>query len=131
MRWLRFSILLVVALTQITLGFGAARAFQPDTSNTAPKMQSDTGQTEKSAVNQLQDLAGCPTSGSTGVWGRYSAHDLPHGHCSGMSACSLWTKDSCPATDSPGPAIKWNCTCASGTWQCDEQERSKTICPNR
>src|SRR5438105_8834302 len=131
MRGLWLSVLLVLALTPISLGFGPARAIQPDISNTAPRTQRDPGQTERSAVDQPDDGAACPTSGSTGVWGHYSAHDLPRGHCSGMDSCILWTKDSCPGTDFPGPAIRWKCACASGIWRCDEQERSKAICPNR
>lgn len=70
----------------------------------------------------------CPISGPRGAWDMYQTRDLPRGHCSGAQACTLWTKDSCPGTDYPGPGIKWKCMCNSGIWHCDELERTKTAC---
>ena len=70
----------------------------------------------------------CPISGPRGAWDHYQMRDLPRGYCSRNRACTLWTKDSCPGTDTPGPGIKWKCVCDSGTWRCGEQERTKTVC---
>jgi hypothetical protein len=73
----------------------------------------------------------CPIAGPKGPWDYYRMRDLPHGDCSTAEACTLWTKESCPGTDYPGPAIKWRCVCTSGTWRCDEQERTKAACVAR
>jgi hypothetical protein len=73
----------------------------------------------------------CLISAPKGPWDYYQMRDLPRGDCSGAQACTIWTKDSCPGTDFPGPAIQWKCVCDSGTWQCDEQERTKTACVTR
>lgn len=73
----------------------------------------------------------CPISGPKGPWERFQMRDLPHGSCSGTQVCSIWTKDSCPGTNYPGPAIKWKCVCDSGTWRCDEQERTQAACIER
>ncbi len=121
-------ILLVAALITICANLGHARVIPTDVSNAAPRTQRDT--TQRSVADQSEDGPACLTSSPKGVWGQYSAHDLPRGSCSGTDSCILWTRDSCPGTASPGPAIKWKCACASGTWRCDEQERSKTVCPN-
>lgn len=82
-------------------------------------------------VNRDDGIPVCPISGPMGPWDRYRMRDLPHGDCSGTPACTIWTKDSCPGTNYPGPAIKWKCVCVSGTWQCDEQERTKNVCTAR
>src|SRR4029077_6434227 len=120
-------ILLTAALTFLVVNLGQAGATPADISNIGPGAQRGIG--ERSAAAQSEDGPACLTSGPKGIWGQYTAHDLPRGHCSGADACILWTKDSCPRTDFPGPAIKWKCVCASGTWRCGEQERSKAICP--
>ena len=126
----RFSmILLTAAFTSVSADPGHAHAISADISNAAPRLQRHTG--ERSAADQSGGEPACLTSGSKGVWGQYSAHDLPRGSCSATNSCILWTKDSCLGTDSPGPTIKWECACASGVWRCDEQERSKTVCPTR
>jgi hypothetical protein len=73
----------------------------------------------------------CQITGPKGPWGYYQRRDLPRGQCESVNPCTLWTKDSCPGTNYPGPAIRWTCACASGTWQCQEQERSKAACPGK
>jgi hypothetical protein len=73
----------------------------------------------------------CPISGPKGPWDYYQMGDLPRGDCSGAQDCTVWTKDSCPGADYPGPGIKWKCVCDSGTWRCDEQERTKSTCVTR
>ena len=70
----------------------------------------------------------CVISGPKGPWDHYQTSDLPRGQCSPRAACTVWTKDSCPGTVSPGPAIRWTCVCDGGAWRCDEQERTKTAC---
>jgi len=70
----------------------------------------------------------CLIAGPQGPWGHYQMRDLPRGNCSSAQTCMVWTKDSCPGTDAPGPGIKWQCVCDSGTWRCDEQARTKTVC---
>jgi hypothetical protein len=87
-------------------------------------------QTSTQVADQDDAAPVCPTSGPKGDWGEYREKDLPRGSCSGPVACVLWTKDTCPGTDSPGPAVKWKCVCASGVWRCDELERTKTACIN-
>jgi hypothetical protein len=82
-------------------------------------------------ANRDDAIPVCPIDGPMGPWDRYQMRDLPHGDCSGTQVCSIWTKDSCPGTHYPGPAIKWQCVCDSGEWRCDEQERTKTACIER
>jgi hypothetical protein len=81
------------------------------------------------AIANEDDLARtCPVAGPKGPWDHYQTRDLPRGNCSGAQACTLWTRDSCPGADYPGPAIKWRCVCSSGAWQCHEEERTRTVC---
>ena len=82
-------------------------------------------------TNQHDVTSSCQISGPMGPWDHYQTRDLPHGVCSGAQPCTIWTKDSCPGTTYPGPAIKWKCVCDSGAWRCDEQERTKTTCINK
>jgi hypothetical protein len=70
----------------------------------------------------------CPISAAKGPWDYYQVHDLPAGVCGEAPACTVMTKDSCPGTDSPGPTITWRCVCDSGSWRCDEEGRSRTVC---
>src|SRR5262245_38245319 len=65
----------------------------------------------------------CLTPGPKGPWGEYREKDLPSGSCSTPLNCALWTREACPGTEHPGPAIKWRCVCTSGMWRCDELER--------
>jgi hypothetical protein len=83
---------------------------------------------QASIVDQDAAAPLCPIAGPKGPWGDYQISDLPRGNCSDTKPCIVWTKDSCPGTDAPGPGIKWKCVCDSKTWRCDEQERTKTVC---
>jgi hypothetical protein len=83
---------------------------------------------QPSIVGQDAAVPLCPVAGPKGPWGDYQIGDLPRGNCSDIKTCIVWTKDSCPGTDAPGPGIKWKCVCDSKTWRCDEQERTKTVC---
>jgi hypothetical protein len=75
-------------------------------------------------------LQPCAISDMKGPWGQYERSQLPRGACADSVACSVWTRDSCPGPEPkhPGPAIRWMCSCESGTWQCQERERTKTAC---
>ena len=70
----------------------------------------------------------CPISGPIGPWDRFQMRDLPHGDCSGTQACSIQTED-LPRNELPGSgnyvAMRMP---NSGTWRCDEQERTKAAC---
>jgi hypothetical protein len=92
----------------------------------APKQA---GSTSRQIEYQDDAIPMCPTVVPKGAWGEYREKDLPSGSCSAPPpACVLWTKEPCPGTEYPGPAIKWKCVCTSGMWRCDELERSKTAC---
>jgi hypothetical protein len=91
----------------------------------APKQA---GSTTRQIGHQDGVIPMCPTVVPKGAWGEYREKDLPSGPCSAPPACVLWTKELCPGTEYPGPAIKWKCVCTSGMWRCDELERSKTAC---
>src|SRR5580658_6187148 len=82
-----------------------------------------------SAVGGLADQADreCSLPGPRDVWGYFQTRDLPKGRCTG-DPCTVWTRDSCPGTNQPGPAIRFACVCDGGTWRCDERERTKTVC---
>jgi hypothetical protein len=69
----------------------------------------------------------CSLPGPRGPWGYFQTRDLPKGSCTG-DPCTVWTRDSCPGTDHPGPAIRFVCACDGGTWRCEERERTKTAC---
>lgn len=72
-------------------------------------------------------IAACAITASKGEWNYFRARDLPRGQCVG-EPCAVWTRDSCPGTDMPGPAIRWECVCDAGAWNCREVERSKSVC---
>src|SRR5262249_34615713 len=84
---LRFTTILLLAIwASIRMDVGHARTIPADMSSGAPRSPTDIGQTERSAADQSGDGTECSTTGSKGVWGQYSAQDLPRGHCSATDA---------------------------------------------
>jgi hypothetical protein len=110
----------------LVVGLGAASAIAHEVN-----MPGQTGGGRIPVAQEESTVPICPISGPRGTWNDYEMHDLPRGQCSGAQACTLWTRDSCPGNDSPGPGIKWKCVCEAGMWRCEELERTKTVCVSR
>jgi hypothetical protein len=90
---------------------------------------SKTVQAQHRGTDDVEPTTVCAIAGPKGPWDHYQTKDLPRGS-SASASCAVWTKDSCPGAGPiyPGPAIRWTCVCDTGTWRCDERERTKAAC---
>jgi hypothetical protein len=126
---LAFSLILIAEAGACSNGYGSS--LEGATFKSHPLLASHVDEDWITVASEDDSLPVCPTFGPQGPWGYYQSRDLPRGQCSGAPDCKLWARDSCPGTDSPGPAVKWKCVCNSGTWRCDELERTKAVCLGR
>jgi hypothetical protein len=124
----QLSVLLLIPGVWENLPVGSEFWMKQDTLNYGRDTPKQRGKLRTPVATRDDAEPACPVSGPKGIWDYYQMRDLPRGYCSDTKACTLWTKDSCPGTDYPGPAIKWKCRCESAVWYCEELERTTTAC---